>query len=54
MPKNYSIILVGDFNIDMLIKTPQSTTFQNLMYKYKLKLIFFESTTINNTQIYHI
>jgi hypothetical protein len=24
------------------------------MYKYKLKLIFTKSTTIDNTQIYHI
>jgi hypothetical protein len=30
-------------------KTLQSTTFQNLMYKYKLKHSFSESTTINNT-----
>jgi hypothetical protein len=54
MPKNYSTILVGDFNIDMLKKTTQSTTFQNLMYKHKLKLFFFESMTINNTQMNHI
>jgi hypothetical protein len=54
MPKDYPTILIGDFNIDMLKKTPRSTTFQNLMYKYKLKLTFFENTTINNTQIDHI
>jgi len=51
MPKGYATILIGDFNIDMLKKTPQSTTFQNLMYKYKLKLTFFENTIINNTHI---
>jgi hypothetical protein len=42
MPKDYPTILIGDFNIYMLKETPQSTTFQNLMYKYKLKLTFFE------------
>jgi hypothetical protein len=50
MPKNYPTIVIGDFNIDMLKKTPQSTTFQNLMYKYKLKFIYKKNTTINNTQ----
>jgi hypothetical protein len=54
MLKNYLTILIGDFNIEMLKKTPQSTTFQNLMYKYKLNLTFTESTTIDNTQIDHI
>jgi hypothetical protein len=41
MSKDYPTILIGDFNIDMLKKTPLSTTFQNLMYKYKLKFFFF-------------
>jgi hypothetical protein len=54
MLKDYLTILIGDFNIDMLKKTPQSTTFQNLMYKYKLKLTFIENTAIDNTQIDHI
>ncbi len=54
MLKDYLTILIGDFNIEMLKKTPQSTTFQNLMYKYKLNLTFTESTTIDNTQIDHI
>ncbi len=54
MLKDYLTILIGDFNIGMLKKTLQSTTFQNLMYKYKLKLTFIESTTIDNTQIDHI
>jgi len=31
MLKNYVTILIGNF---MLKKTPQSTTFQNLMYIY--------------------
>jgi len=38
----------------MLRKTPRSTTFQNLMYEYKLKLTYTKSTTIDNTQIDHI
>ncbi len=54
MLKDYLTILIGDFNIDMLKKTPQSTTFQNPMYKYKLKLTFIENTAIDNTQIDHI
>jgi len=54
MLKDYLTILIGDFNIDMLKKTPQSTTFQNLMYKYKLKLTLIENTAIDNTQIDHI
>ncbi len=54
MLKDYVTILIVDFNINMLKKTLQSTTFQNLMYKYKLKLTFIESTMIDNTQIDHI
>jgi hypothetical protein len=38
----------------MLKKTPRSTTFQNLMYEYKLKLTFIKSTTIDNTQVNYI
>jgi hypothetical protein len=53
MLKDYLTILIGDFNIEILKKTPQLTTFQNLMYKYKLNLTFTESTTIDNTQINH-
>jgi hypothetical protein len=55
MLKDYLTILIGYFNIEMLKKTPQSTTtFQNLTYKYKLNLTFTENTTIDNTQIDHI
>jgi endonuclease/exonuclease/phosphatase (EEP) superfamily protein YafD len=54
MLKDYPTILIGDFNINMLKKTTQSTTFQILMSKYKLKFFFSKSTTINNTQIDHI
>jgi len=51
MPENYPTIWIGDFNINMLKETPQSITFQNFMYKYKLKLIFSKSTTINKTYL---
>jgi hypothetical protein len=43
MPKDYPTYLIGDFNINMLKKTPQSTTFQNLMYKYKLNSLFLKT-----------
>ncbi len=33
MPKDYPTNLIEDFNINMLKKTFQSTTFQNFMYK---------------------
>ncbi len=49
--KDYLTILIGDLNIYMLTETLQSTTFQNLMNKYKLKLTFIESTNIDDTQI---
>jgi hypothetical protein len=54
VPKDFPIILIGEFNIDILKKTPQSTKFQNLMEKYNLKFILSKSTTINNTQINNI
>ncbi len=54
MPQDYLTILIGDFNIDMLKKTFQSTHFKNLMNKYKLKFAFIESTTIGSTQIDYI
>ncbi len=45
---------IGDVNIDFLTKTNQSSTLQEFMNKYNLKLNFIESTTINDTQIDHI
>jgi hypothetical protein len=33
MLKDYPTILIEDFNINTLLKTSQSTTFQNLVYK---------------------
>jgi hypothetical protein len=47
-------IIIGDFNINFLIKTNQSSTLQAFMNKYNLKLTFIESTTINYTQINHM
>jgi hypothetical protein len=47
-------VIIGDFNIDFLTKTNQSSTLQAFMNKYNLKLTFIENTTINNTQIDHI
>jgi hypothetical protein len=54
MNSNYSTMIVGDFNINMLINIPQSKTWQNYMDKYEFKKKFFENTTFNNTQIDHI
>ncbi len=53
MPSPFPTIIIGDFNIDFLTKTNQSTL-QAFMNKYNLKLTFIESTTINDTQIDHI
>jgi hypothetical protein len=48
------IVIIGDFNIDFLTKTNQSSTLQAFMNKYNLKLTLIESTTINDAQIDHI
>jgi hypothetical protein len=37
MHTNCSTIIVGDFNIKMLIDTPQSKTLRNYMDKYEFK-----------------
>jgi hypothetical protein len=49
MPTNCPIVVIEDFNIDMLTKTSQSTTLQNVMNKYNLKHLFSKHTTINDT-----
>jgi hypothetical protein len=51
---NCPIITIGDFNIDMLTNTSQSTTLQNFMNKYDIKIVLHKSTTIYNTQLDHI
>jgi len=47
-------VIIGDFNINILTKSNQSSTLQTFMNKYYLKLIFIGSTIINDTQIDHI
>ncbi len=54
MPSHCPTIIIGDFNIDFLTKTNQSSTLQAFMNTYNLKLIFIKNTTINDTQIDHI
>jgi len=54
LPSHCPTIIIGDFNIDFLTKTNQSSTLQEFMNKYNLKLNFIENTTINDTQIDHI
>jgi hypothetical protein len=41
MLKDYPTILIGDFHVDMSKKTPQSTIFQNLMYKIQIESHFY-------------
>jgi hypothetical protein len=48
------IVTIGDFNIDLLTKTNQSSTLQAFMNKYKYKFTFIKNTTINDAQINHI
>jgi hypothetical protein len=49
-----SIVIIGDFNIEMLTNTLQSMELKQIMNKYGLQLVSFEITTIYNTQIDHI
>ncbi len=42
------ITIIGDFNVNFLTKTIQSSTLQELMNKYNFKLVFF-CTQINHT-----
>ncbi len=44
-------IIIGDFNVNMLLKTSKSTMLENFMNKYKFEIIIFECTTIYNTQL---
>ncbi len=54
MPQNILMIIIEDFNVDILTKTCQSITLCNFMNTKEIKLLFFEYTTINKTQIDHI
>jgi hypothetical protein len=54
MPSHCLISTIGDFNINSLTKKILSSTIQTFMNKYNFKLIFIETTTINDTQINHM
>jgi len=54
IPLNRPTIIIGDFNVNMLIKESKSTMLKNFMNKYKFEIIIFEFTTIYNTQLDHI
>jgi hypothetical protein len=54
LPSHCLTIIIGDFNVNFLPKTNQLSTLQAFMNKYIFKLIFIESTIINDTQINHI
>jgi hypothetical protein len=55
MHTNSLTIIVGDFNVNMLIDIPQSKILRTYMDKYEFKKKIFKNTTLNNnTQIYHI
>ncbi len=49
MPQNVSMIIIEDFNIDILTKTCQSMILCNFMNIQKFKVLFFEYTTIDKT-----
>jgi len=54
MPSHCPTVIIGNFNINFLTKTNQSSALQAFMNKYILKLTIIESTTIDDTQIDHI
>jgi hypothetical protein len=41
IPTNFRTIIIGDFNVNMLIQTFESTTLQTFMEQYHVKLIFW-------------
>ncbi len=53
IPTNCLIVIIDDFNINMLTHTSQSTTLQNFMNIYDIKIILHKSTIIYNTQLDH-
>jgi hypothetical protein len=54
MPSHFPTIIIGDFNVNILTKTNQSSTLQAFMNRYNFKFTFIKNTTINDTQIDHI
>lgn len=51
---NCLTIIIGDFNINMLTQTFESTTFKRFMEQYHSKLVFFEPTTIYDAHLNHM
>ncbi len=51
---NCPIVIIGDFNIEMLTNTLQWMELKKIMNKYGLQLVSFETTTIYNILIDHI
>jgi hypothetical protein len=54
IPLNCPIVIIRDVNVNMLLKTFESTMLEIFMNKYKYKYTFCECTTICNTQLNHI
>jgi hypothetical protein len=55
MPQNIPTIIIGDFNVNILIETCQSTTLHNFMNTKNFNLLFSQYTTINkNTNRPHM
>ena len=51
---NGSIVLVGDFNIDMLQNIGRTKELQNYMCKYSLRFLLNNTTHLQNTLIDHV
>ncbi len=54
MPQNVPMIIIEDFNVDILIEPCQSTILRNFMNTQKFKVLFSRYTTIDKTQMNHI
>jgi hypothetical protein len=54
MPINCPTFVLGDLNVDMLIKNLHSTTLKEFMVGYNLHLSFSESTTDYHSHLDHI
>ncbi len=51
---NCPTIIIGNFNLNMLTQTFESTTLKRFMEQYHSKLIFFEPITIYDGHLNHI
>jgi hypothetical protein len=54
LPTVCPTIIRGDFNVNMVIKTFESTILQTFMNQYHLKLTLSELATIYDTHLDHI